>query len=144
MISVVMYIRSSQKTVSHHCSHRDKWCHPLDKLLKLKTLFKEILPKKEVTFSTPTTSSDNVQAAPTARNLCEHLLDLNMDILHNRNITSKHLGLKGLHLNETGSSRLAENIVFKLHKFWWSLEHLNESPAKVSINISWPPINCES
>ena len=31
-----------------------------------------------------------------------------------------------------------------LRKFWWSLEHLNESPARVSNfhkNVSWPPIN---
>ena len=24
------------------------------------------------------------------------------------------------------------------------MEHLNESPARVSVNISWPPINCDS
>ena len=65
----------------------------LDKLLKLKTLIKETLPETEVTFSTPTIRSDNGKAALTVRNLCDHLLDLNMDILDNRNITSKHLGV---------------------------------------------------
>ena len=24
------------------------------------------------------------------------------------------------------------------------MEHLNESPVSVSLNISWPPINCDS
>ena len=24
------------------------------------------------------------------------------------------------------------------------MEHLNESPARVAINITWPPINCDS
>ena len=59
----------------------------LDKLLKLETLIKETLPETEVTFSTPTIRSDNGKAALTVRNLCDHLLDLNMDILDNRNIT---------------------------------------------------------
>ena len=89
----------------------------LDKLLKLKTLIKETLPETEVTFSTPTIRSDNGKAALTVRNLCDHLLDLNMDILDNRNITSKHLGRKGLHLNKAGSARLAKNIIHKLRKF---------------------------
>ena len=88
----------------------------LDKLLKLKTLIKETLPETEVTFSTPTIRSDNGKAALTVRNLCGHLLDLNMDILDNRNITSKHLARKGLHLNKAGSTRLAKNI-HKLRKF---------------------------
>ena len=89
----------------------------LDKLLKLKTLIKETLPETEVTFSTPTIRSDNGKAALTVRNLCGYLLDSNMDILDNRNITSKHLGRKGLHLNKAGSTRLAKNIIHKLRKF---------------------------
>ena len=52
----------------------------LEKLLKLKTLIKETLLETEVTFSTPTIRSDNGKAALTVRNLCDHLLDLNMDI----------------------------------------------------------------
>ena len=55
----------------------------LDTLLKLKTLIKETLPETEVTFSTPTKRSDNDKAALTVRNLCNHLLDLNMNILDN-------------------------------------------------------------
>ena len=88
----------------------------LDKLLKLKTFIKETLPETEVTFSTPTIRSDNGEAALAVRNLCDDLLDLNMDILNNRSITSKHLGRKGLHLNKAGSTRLAKNI-HKLRKF---------------------------
>ena len=60
--------------------------------------------------------------------------------LDNRNFTGKHLGCKGLHLNKAGSIRLAKIIIYKLR----SLERLNESPARVPINISWPPINCDS
>ena len=89
----------------------------LDKLLKLKTLIKETLPETEVTFSAPTIRSDNGKAALTVKNLCGHLLDLNMDILSSRNIKSKHLGHKGLHLNKAGSIRLAKNIIHKLGNF---------------------------
>ena len=67
-----------------------------------------------------------------------------MDILDDRNITSKHLGRSGLHLNKAGSTRLAKNIIYKLRKFWWSLGRLNKSPASVSINIFRPPISCDS
>ena len=89
----------------------------LDKLLKLKILIKETLPETEITFSTPNIRSYNGKAALTVRNLCDHLLVLNMNILDNRNITSKHVGRKGLHLNKTGSTRLAKNIIYKLRKF---------------------------
>ena len=53
----------------------------LDKLLKLKTLIKDTLPETEVTFSTPAIRSDNGKAALTVRNLYDHFLDLNMDVL---------------------------------------------------------------
>ena len=67
-----------------------------------------------------------------------------MVILDNRKITSKHLGRKGLHLNKAGSTRLVENIIYKLLKFRWSLEHLNESSERVSINIFGLHISCDS
>ena len=62
-----------------------------DKLLKLKTLFKETLPETGITFLTPTIRSDNGTAALTVRDLCDQLVDLNMNILDNRK------GRKGLH-----------------------------------------------
>ena len=89
----------------------------LDKLLKLRTFIKETLADTEVTFSAPTLRSDNGKAALTVRNLREHLLDLNIDILDNRNTTNKHLSGKGVHLNKVGYTRLAKNIIYKLRKF---------------------------
>ena len=46
-----------------------------------------------------------------------HLLQLNTDIVHNRNIISKHLNRKGLHLNESGSRYLAINFLERIKKF---------------------------
>ena len=89
----------------------------LDKLLKLTTFIKKTLAETKVTFSAPTIRSDNGKAALTVRNLSEHLLDLNIDILDNRIITNKHLSYKGVHLNKVGYTRLAKNIIYKLQKF---------------------------
>ena len=46
----------------------------------------------KVIFSTPSIRSDNGKAAETVKNLHSNLVGLNMGILDNRNITSKHLG----------------------------------------------------
>lgn len=75
---------------------------------------------------------DNGKAALAVRNLCDYLVDLNMCIVDNKNITGKHVGRKGLNLIIAGSICLAKNIIYKLREFWCSLEHLNESPARVS------------
>ena len=98
-----------QKTKTQHCPHHNKWCHPFNILGNFRHT-----SETEVTFSTPTTRSDNGKAALAVRNLCDHLLELKMDTLDNRNITSKHSGCKGLYLNKAGSTSLAKNIFFSL------------------------------
>ena len=40
-----------------------------------------------------------------------------MDTLDNRNITSKHLGCKGLHVNKTGCTRLAKILFLSYGNF---------------------------
>ena len=47
-----------------------------------------------------------------------HLLQINTDIVDNRNIISKHLSRKGLRLNESGSRCLAINFLESIKKFW--------------------------
>ena len=68
-------------------------------------------------ISTPTLRSDNGNATLTVNQLTNHLLQLNIDIVDNRNITSKHLSRKGLHLNESGSRSLAINCLERIKKF---------------------------
>ena len=113
-------LRKKSKHIFVHIEINDATCSTsrkiLDKLLKQKTLIKEALPETEVTFSISTIRSNNGKAALTARNLCDHLEDLNMDILDNRNITSKHLGRKGLHLNKASSTRLAKDVTYTSRK----------------------------
>ena len=45
------------------------------------------------------------------------LKTMNVDILRQQNITSQHLGRKGLHLNFEGNIQLAKNIIDKLRSF---------------------------
>ena len=69
-------------------------------------------------FSQPTLRSDNRKAALTNHHICNLLEELNIDIVKNRNIGSKHLGGKGLHLNPHGTARLALNLKATIRKLW--------------------------
>ena len=83
----------------------------LDKLLNLKSLIQEKARDCKVYILTPTLGSGEGKATLTVNQLTNHLLQLNIDIVDNRNIISKHLSQKGLHLNESGSRRLAINFL---------------------------------
>ena len=89
----------------------------LNKLLQLKSFIQEKLPDAEIIVSTPTVRSDNGKAALTIRQLTNHLINLKIDILDNRNITGKHLSKRGLHLNQSGFNLLTKSIISKLRKF---------------------------
>ena len=43
---------------------------------------------------------------------------MNIDVLLQQNVTKKHLGLKGLHLNYSGTIQLAKNIITKLRNLF--------------------------
>ena len=45
------------------------------------------------------------------------LKTMNIDILRQQNITERHLGRKGLHLNPKGDSQLAMNVIDKIRSF---------------------------
>ena len=77
----------------------------LNKLLQLKTLIKETLSETGVTFSTSTIRLYDGKAALTVRYLCDHLVDLNMDILDHKNITGKLLVRTDIHLKKPGSTQ---------------------------------------
>ena len=66
---------------------------------------------------TPTLRSYNGKTALTVNQLTNHLLQLNIDIVDNRDIISKHLSTKGLHFNVSGSRRLAINVLERIKKF---------------------------
>ena len=61
---------------------------------------------------------DNRKAGNIANELTNMLINLNVSIVNNKNISRKHLGYKGLHLNSYGSSRLAMNLISVIKKLW--------------------------
>ena len=89
----------------------------LKKLLNFKLLIQEKLHNGKVFISAPTLCSDNTKTTLTVNQLTNHLLQLNIEIVDNRNIISKHLSRKGSHLNESRSHRLAINFLERIKKF---------------------------
>ena len=83
----------------------------LDKLLTLKTFISENCPHCQAIFLTPTIRSDKAKANLTVRQLTNHLLQLNIDVVDNRKITDRYIGRKGLHLNISGTIQLAKNFL---------------------------------
>ena len=75
----------------------------LDEILKLKTKIEEIDKDCKVTISTPAYRCDNRKAGNTVNELTNMLISLNVPIVSNKNISRKHFGYKGLHLNSYGS-----------------------------------------
>ena len=88
----------------------------LDKLLQLKSKIINARKSCKVIISQPTLRSDNGKAALTNPHICNLLEELNIDIVKNRNIGSKHLGGKGLHFNPHGTARLALNLKAAIRK----------------------------
>ena len=64
----------------------------------------------------PLTNYDNWKAGNTVNELTNMLINLNVPIVNNKNISRKHLGYKGLHLNNYGSSRLGMNLISVIKK----------------------------
>ena len=88
----------------------------LDNLLKLKALVKDSLPTCKVIISTPTLRTDDGQAQITVSQLTKHLLQIKIDTVNNNNISIRHLGSKGLHLNQSGSKLLSKNFLNAIEK----------------------------
>ena len=89
----------------------------LHNLLKLKALVKDSLPTCRMFISTPTLHTDDSKAQITVRQLTKHLLQLKIDTINNNNINVRHLGGKGLHLNQSGSNLLSKNFVNAIQIF---------------------------
>ena len=89
----------------------------LDSLLTLKSFVTDNLPNCNVVISTRTLRNDDGKAALTVSQLTNYLLQLDIDIIYNRNINARNLGNKGLHLNPTGTSRLAKNLLSSIKSF---------------------------
>ena len=83
----------------------------INKLLWLKSYIVNNYDVTNVFISLPTTRSDDGKACFTIRNINQKLIDTCDKFVDNRNISQKHLGVKGLHLNKKGKNLLCSNFI---------------------------------
>ena len=88
----------------------------LNRLLNLNKFFSEQVPHCKVIISTPTVRSDDGKTGLTVSQLTNHLHQLKTDIVDNTNITSRHIGIKGLYLNFSGTTQLAKDFANVIKK----------------------------
>ena len=88
----------------------------LNEIKDLKLYIEELLPESRVILSCPTQRWDNRQAARVVFDLRKKLINLNVPLILNLNISDDHLSEGGLHLNAKGSGRLAINIMNYIRK----------------------------
>ena len=108
-------------------------CDITEKLLQLKSAILDARKSCKVIISQPTLRSDNGKAALTNHHICNLLEELNIDIVKNRNIGSKHLGGKGLHLNPHGTARLALNLKATIRKLWSKFDNLGNIGYQINV-----------
>ena len=82
----------------------------LDQLLNLKKNVSEQIPGCKIIISTSTVRSDDGKAGLTVSQLTNYLRQLKTDIIANTNITSGQIGIKGLHINSSGTTQLSQNF----------------------------------
>ena len=76
-----------------------------------------------------------------------NLKEWNIPLIKNFNIVKRHLGNKGLHLNEHGTSRLAMNYIATIRKLWKNVGYskcdFDLKPIKPTETFKTIESNCE-
>ena len=86
--------------------------------MELKSLVNEKLPQCKFLLLTPTLRTDDGRETLIVSQLVNRLLNLNIDVISNRNIKNTHLSRKSLHLNDSGSKLLARNFLETIKLYW--------------------------
>ena len=68
----------------------------------------------KVIISLPIRRNDNLKANKILSDVREKIISLKLDTINNSNIMNEQLGRRGLHLNQHGNARFAQNLVNKL------------------------------
>ena len=89
----------------------------VDHLLILKLNISKQLPSCRIALSKPIIRHDDGKVNLTIRNVDKHLSALHSECIENDNISSQHVGRKGLHLNPKGKGRLALIFLKQIRKF---------------------------
>ena len=88
----------------------------VDKVLPLKRFVLSRNEECKVIISTLRMCVDSSKNGSAVQKVNEILKELTMPLVKNFNIVKKHLGSKGLHLNDHGTSRLAMNYIDTISK----------------------------
>ena len=80
-------------------------------LISLKTKIEDKIPNCQVLVSCLIRRSDNVKANKTAGKVNNFIKLAKLKFIENGNITDKHLGRRGLHLNRNGNIIFAKNLL---------------------------------
>ena len=87
----------------------------IQKILDVKAFIENEVKGCTVIISSPINRLDNQKCATVIRNVNAQLKNIgNINLMANDNITTKHLGIKKLHLNMSGTKLLVTNILTKL------------------------------
>ena len=86
----------------------------IDKLLKLRDFIRATCPSCKIIFSSLVNRFDDEVARKIVEKTNALLAQLDVPCIDNANIKRNHLGIKGLHLSENGSSILACIIIRKI------------------------------
>ena len=89
----------------------------MEKLVKLKEYIMSWCPAANLVFSSLIMRKDDKHAAKVVEETNLKLDHLDTPLMDNSNITEDFLGRKGLHLNISGTRRLAMNLINVLRKF---------------------------
>ena len=87
----------------------------VDKLITLKQNIEGSLPKYRVIISKLIVRTDNTKANTTIRKTNRLIKELQIQTVDNSNISEKHLGKRGLHLNQ--STVFASNSLHAIRNF---------------------------
>ena len=89
----------------------------VDKLITLKQSIEGSLPKYRVIISNLIVRTDNTKTNSTIRKTSRLIKELQIQTVDNSNISEKHLGKRGLHLNQEGNTVFASNLLHAIRKF---------------------------
>ena len=80
-------------------------------MLSLKGFIEKTLPQSKVCISNVVKRTDSRKVTLTVNKVNEHLSALQSDIFDNSNVNVTGLNRGGLHLNKTGTRKLAVNFI---------------------------------
>ena len=89
----------------------------VDKLIKLKRNIEGVLQKCRVIIRKLIVRTDNIKTNTTIRNTNRLIKELQTLTVDNSNISEKHLGKRGLHLNQEGNTVFASNLLHASKNF---------------------------